>query len=143
MSLLESVDIQAREDIEKLKEQYTQSGLERLTEFEEKLGRRFGDLERKFTECDAKHEAHNSQRRKSDTEMSHIAATLQETLTVHRQTQATMSQLLLTVEKHTPTVERSSKTHTTFDGLKSFMIYAACVSACILAIQHILEVFLR
>lgn len=156
MSLLESVDTQAREDIEKLRqEQYTQSALieenknccakrlEQITALETTFGRRVGDLELRFTGCDDKHEAANQHRRKSDHEMSIISATLQESLTVTKQMQATMTQLLTTVEKHAPTVERSNKTHTTLDGLKSFMIYAACIAAFLMGLQQAIELFVR
>ena len=163
MSLLESIDLQARADIEKLKqEQYAQAALidknqgdccknaEQLTAVEALHSRRLGDLEHRFVECDTKHEAHNHHRRKSDQEMSVITSTLQESLAVNKQiqetnvkNQETLTKLLATVELHAPTVERSQKSYTTIDGVKAFLLYVGCISVTYFFLQHILEVIQR
>lgn len=140
MSLLESIDFQARADIEKLKqEQYAQAALidknqgdccknaEQLTAVEALHSRRLGDLEHRFTECDTKHEAHNHHRRKSDQEMSVITSTLQESLAVTKQMQETMTKLLTTVEEHAPTVKRAKDTQTWWDKSRELLIIITVV----------------
>lgn len=140
MSLLESIDFQARADIEKLKqEQYAQAALidknqgdccknaEQLTAVEALHSRRLGDLEHRFTECDTKHEAHNHHRRKSDNEMKLIADTLQQSLAVTKQMQETMTKLLATVEEHAPTVKRAKDTQTWWDKSRELLIIITVV----------------
>lgn len=140
MSLLESIDFQARADIEKLKqEQYAQAALvdknqgdccknaEQLTAVEVLHSQRLGDLEHRFTECDTKHEAHNHHRRKSDQEMSVITSTLQESLAVTKQMQETMTKLLATVEEHAPTVKRAKDTQTWWDKSRELLIIITVV----------------
>lgn len=147
MSLLESIDFQARADIEKLKqEQYAQAALidknqgdccknaEQLTAVEALHSRRLGDLEHRFTECDTKHEAHNHHRRKSDNEMKLIADTLQQSLEVNKQiqetnvkNQETLTKLLATVEEHAPTVKRAKDTQTWWDKSRELLIIITVV----------------
>lgn len=140
MSLLESIDFQARADIEKLKqEQYAQAALidknqgdccknaEQLTAVEALHSRRLGDLEHRFVECDTKHEAHNHHRRKSDNEMKLIADTLQQSLAVTKQMQETMTKLLATVEEHAPTVKRAKDTQTWWDKSRELLIIITVV----------------
>lgn len=140
MSLLESIDFQARADIEKLKqEQYAQAALidknqgdccknaEQLTAVEALHSRRLGDLEHRFVECDTKHEAHNHHRRKSDNEMKLIADTLQQSLEVNKQMQETMAKLLTTVEEHAPTVKRAKDTQTWWDKSRELLIIITVV----------------
>lgn len=150
MSLLESADLQAREDIVRLKEeQYAQSELirsakdccakneKRLEVFEVKTEGRVKNLERRFTDCDSKHESHNLHRRQSDKEMSVIAQTLGESLTVNKKTQETLVELLGEVKSHKETVDRSRNSQTTMDGVKNFFIYLAVISAGLYGIKQI------
>ncbi len=149
MSLIESADPQAREDIGRLKaEQYAQSerlkaaeelGIkhtEQISGIEGNFGRRFDDFDRRFQACDHKHEAANQHRRKSDNEMKLIADTLQQSLEVNKQiqetnvkNQETLTKLLSTVEAHAPTVERAKANHTWWDKSKELLIVIAIVYA--------------
>ena len=137
---LEVTDPQARADIAKLqKEQYAQSvfirenkecceaNTKRLDELLPEHNRRIGDLERHSTECDGKHELHIHHRRKSDHEMSIISTTLQESLTVNKQMQETLTKLLTTVEDHAPTVKRAKDTHTWWDKTRELLVIVALV----------------
>lgn len=161
MSLIETTDLQAREDIAKLKkEQYAQSELIRFVKddcaknkkesdsFGVKIGARVEVLERRFVTCDNKHDTHNKHRRQSELEMATIAATLNETLTVNKQTQVTLSEtqtalteLLTIVREHTKTVDRTKDSYTTIDGVKGFLIYAAVISTGLYGIKHLLDFF--
>lgn len=154
MSPTEIVDTHAREELEVKKRALHSISLKSIKEtcdlnskqiaaLEQNCNRRIGDLEQHRGECDNKHETALQHRRKSDQEMSVIATTLQESLKVSQQMQETMTKLLSTVEKHAPTVERSSKTHITLDGMKALFIYVGCTSTAIIATKYILEFFQR
>jgi hypothetical protein len=154
MSLLESADLQARDDIVKLnKEQYAQSELiktarEAFVKHEAKIEGQVANLEQRFIGCDNKHDSHNKHRRQSDLEMATIATTLNETLAVNKQTQVTLSEtqttlaeLLTIVRAHTKTVDRTADSYTTIDGVKGFFIYAASIAAGIYALKQVLDFF--
>lgn len=161
MSLLETADLQAREDIAALKKgQYAQSDLIRSVKedcarnkresdaFDIKIDGRVEQLERRFVTCDNKHDAHNKHRRQSELEMATIASTLNETLAVNKQTQVTLSEtqtslteLLTIVREHTETVDRTKDSYTTIDGVKGFLIYAAVISAGLYGLKHLLDFF--
>lgn len=132
MSLLEHVDIQAREGLEKVEKEQAKTG---------KHEARITTLEQRFSGCDLKHESHTQHRRQSDSQMATITGTLNETLSVNRQSQQTLNELLAIVRAHTATVDRSRDSYTTWDGMKSFFIYAAVVSAGIYGIKQISVIF--
>lgn len=154
MDLIEVTDPEARADIEELrKEQYAQSVLiqankdcceavnKQLTETIPAHNRRIGDLERRFTDCDSKHESHSYHRRKSDQEMSTISTTLNETLEVNKQTKETMDKLLKIVEEHAPTVKRAKDTHTWWDKSKELLIIIAVVYGALHGAEQIAAFF--
>lgn len=151
---LENPDLQARQDIEKIKEeQYAQSELlkatkdcceansKRLDEILPEHKRRIGDLERRFTDCDTKHETHTHHRRKSDQEMSVIATTLQQSLKVSQETKDTMEKMLKLVEEHAPTVKRAKDNHTFWDKSKELLILIAIVYGALHGAEQIASFF--
>lgn len=154
MDTLEVADPQARADIELIKkEQYAQSARikenkdcceansKRLDELLPEHNRRIGDLERRSVECDNKHEVHNHHRRKSDLEMSTITTTLQESLSVNKQMQETLTKLLTTVEDHAPTVKRARDTHTWWDKSRELLVIAAVIYGGIHGAEQIVAFF--
>lgn len=154
MEKLEVTDPEARAEIENLKkEQYAQSErikanrdccektTKRLDATLPEHNRRIGDLERRFTDCDGKHESHSFHRRKSDQEMTTISATLNETLEVNRQTKETMGKLLKIVEEHAPTVKRAKDTHTWWDKSKEILILAAIIYGGLHGVEQIAAFF--
>jgi len=161
MSLLETADLQARDEIVAIKkEQYAQSELIRSVKEEcaknkkeldasgIRIEGRVEQLERRFVGCDNKHDAHNKHRRQSDLEMATIATTLNETLAVNKQTQVTLSEtqtalteLLTIVRAHAKTVDRTQKSYTTWDGVKEFFIYVAVLSAGLYGVKNVLDFF--
>ena len=154
MDSLEVTDPIARADIAKLKkEQYAQSELlkankicceaatKQLNETLPEHNRRIGDLERHSTECDGKHEVHIHHRRKSDHEMSIISTTLQESLTVNKQMQETLTKLLTTVEDNAPTIKRARDNQTWWDKSKEILIVVAIVYGALHGAEEIAAFF--
>lgn len=157
----EVIDIMARESIHRIQEeQYAQSELiktaRELAQSAAELAKsnseiqnnKYADLERRMSACDTKHEAANQHRRRSDKEMSIIAATLQESLTVSRENQTTFREnqetlkaLLGVVQEHSSTVKRARDNHTFWDKLKEFLAYAAILAAGLFAIKEIFKFF--
>lgn len=161
MTTEEVIDIMAWEEIRHIKDdQYAQSELiktaRELAQSAAELAKsnseiqsnRYTELERRMSACDTKHEAANQHRRRSDKEMSIIAATLQESLTVSRENQATfkenqetLKELLKFAQQYGKTVERARDEHTFKDKLKEFLIYVAVISAGLFGLREIFHFF--